>query len=260
MPRAGPAGDWAANARAWVRFVGRDPHREAFLDRALLAALGRVQGTRWLDAGCGEGRVARALALRGAEVLGVDIAAPLIAEARRRARRLEPLAARGRLQFETSGLAAAGLVQRGSLDGIVCALALMHVPRVAPALKAWARALRPGGRLIILLPHPCFMGPFTSWSARLPQVPRGAPRLEALEVRAYPVQGVQRFRFDPAFPATTTNHHHSLEALSDALALASFLTRRLIEPRPSAALLRRDPSWEPYARVPFFLLWDAVRA
>jgi hypothetical protein len=104
------------------------------------------------------------------------------------------------------------------------------------------------------------MGPFTSWAARLPQVPRGEPRLEALEVSAYPVRGVQRFRFDPAFPLPTTNHHHSLAALSGELARASFLTRRLIEPRPSPALVRRDPAWEPYARVPFFLLWDAVRA
>lgn len=260
MPRAGPAGDWAANARAWVRWVGRDPHREAFLDRALLGALGIVKGTRWLDAGCGEGRVARALALRGADVLGVDVAVPLIEEARRRARRLTPPAARARLSFEASDLAAPGLVPRGSLDGVVCALALMHVPRVAPALKAWARALRQGGRLVLLLPHPCFMGPFTSWSARLPQVPRGAPRLEALEIREYPAQGVQRFHFDPAFPRATTNHHHSLEALSRALADASFLTRRLVEPRPSAALVRRNPAWEPYARVPFFLVWDAVRA
>jgi TolA-binding protein len=63
--------DWAANARAWVRWVERDPHRAGFLDRALQDVLGaRLRGTRWLDAGCGEGRVARALARRGAAVLG----------------------------------------------------------------------------------------------------------------------------------------------------------------------------------------------
>jgi SAM-dependent methyltransferase len=240
-----------------VLWVERDPHRAGFLDRALLDALGaRLKGTRWLDAGCGEGRVARALARKGATVLGVDVAAPLIAAARRSARTL-PLAVRGRLSFATADLAARGLLVAGALDGVVCALALMHVAKPAPALRAWARALKPGGLLVLLLPHPCFMGPGTSWTARLPQVPRGPARPLALEVADYPERGVQRFRFDPAFPSATTNYHHSLEALSDALARAGFAIDRLGEPRPARSLVARDPTFAPYARVPFFLLVEA---
>ena len=256
------AGDrgWSANARAWARWVERDPHRQAFLDRAVRSALGTVRGARWLDAGCGEGRLARVLAARGADVLGVDIAAPLVAVARRRAQSVRPAAVRARMRFETSDLKARGLVPAGSMDGVLCALALMHVARIEPVLNAWSRALVPGGRLLVLLPHPCFMGPGTSWTARLPQVPRGAPDLEALAVREYPVTGVQSFRFDSAFPAPTINHHRSLEALSGAFATAGFLTRRLLEPRPPAGLVARDPAWRPYGRIPFFLLWDAIRA
>jgi SAM-dependent methyltransferase len=241
-----------------VRWVDHDPHRVALLDGAVRAVLGRVRGTRWLDAGCGEGRLARALALRGANVLGVDVAPGLVAAARRRARALST-AARGRLAFAVSGLAARGLVERASLDGVLAALALMHVPRLDPPLSAWARALKPGGRLVLVLPHPCFMGPATSWAARLPQVPRGEPALEELRVRDYPREGVQRFRFDPSFPAPTVNHHRSLEVLQDALAERGFLTRRLREPRPSAAHAARDPRWEARRRVPFFLVWEAVR-
>ena len=240
-----------------MRWVERDPHRAGFLDRAVSDALGaRLARTRWLDAGCGEGRVARVLARRGATVLGVDVAAPLITAARRSARML-PAAVRARLSFETADLSARGLLPRGSLDGVVCALALMHVARPGPALKAWARALVPAGRLVLLLPHPCFMGPGTSWTARLPQVPRGPARPLALEVSDYPVRGVQRFRFDPAFPKATTNYHHSLEAWSDALAGAGFAIERLGEPRPTRALVARDPSFAPYAHVPFFLLIEA---
>jgi hypothetical protein len=88
-------------------------------------------------------------------------------------------------------------------------------------------------------------------------VPRGPARPLALEVADYPVRGVQRFRFDPAFPARTTNYHHSLEALSGALFGAGFAIDRLGEPRPPRALVARDPSFEPYARVPFFLLVEA---
>ncbi|MGH7724460.1 MAG: class I SAM-dependent methyltransferase [Candidatus Eiseniibacteriota bacterium] len=248
--------DWVANARAWIAWVGHDPHREAFLDSAVTTALGRVRGRRWLDAGCGEGRLSRWLAQRGATVLGVDASAPLVAAARRRS----PAAFRKRLRYEVSDLAAPGLVPRGALDGVLCMLALQHVARPARVLKAWARALKPGGRVLVVLPHPCFMAPGTTWEATLPAVPRGRPQIGALRVPSYPARGRTVFRFDPAFPAATVNHHFSLETLSLALRTSGFLTARLLEPRPPSRLVARDPAWEPYGRVPFFLLWEAVRA
>jgi SAM-dependent methyltransferase len=213
-----------------------------------------VRGTRWLDAGCGEGRVARALAKKGATVLGVDIAPGLVTAARRRT----PSSLRGRLSFEVGNLSASGLISKASLDGVVCVLALQHSRRPQVALNAWGKLLKPQGRLLMLIPHPCFMGPATSWTARLPQVPRGPAAPLALEVRDYPVRGVQRFRFDPAFPAVTTNHHFALETWSDLLNRAGFAIRRLGEPRPTAALVRREPAFAPYARVPFFLLIEAT--
>ena len=57
---------------------GKDVHGEATLVRLL--APGSV-----LDAGCGTGRVAIELARHGIEVVGVDLDASMIAEARRRA-------------------------------------------------------------------------------------------------------------------------------------------------------------------------------
>lgn len=57
---------------------GQDVHGEArFLDRLL------APGARVLDAGCGTGRVAAELARRGHEVVGVDLDASMLAEARR---------------------------------------------------------------------------------------------------------------------------------------------------------------------------------
>ena len=61
---------------------GQNVHGEADLIEALLHASG---GTRVLDAGCGTGRVAIALARRGFSVTGVDADPPMLAAARAKA-------------------------------------------------------------------------------------------------------------------------------------------------------------------------------
>src|SRR5262245_11735681 len=50
----------------------------------LCAVLNLTAGSKVLDAPCGYGRISRALAQRGAQVLGVDLAVDLLAEAERR--------------------------------------------------------------------------------------------------------------------------------------------------------------------------------
>lgn len=62
--------------------AGRDVHGEADLVMTLGPAT-------VLDAGCGTGRVATELARRGVAVVGVDVDASMLAEARRRAPHLE---------------------------------------------------------------------------------------------------------------------------------------------------------------------------
>ena len=73
-----PIADWyAAQART-------GSHRH-FLDhqaRGLLEMAGDVSGKRVLDAGCGEGHVARLFASHGAEVVAVDISPRLLNHAR----------------------------------------------------------------------------------------------------------------------------------------------------------------------------------
>jgi SAM-dependent methyltransferase len=53
-----------------------------FVARSLLALVGPVGGQRILDLACGEGRIARALAATGNDVVGVDLSAGLLAMAR----------------------------------------------------------------------------------------------------------------------------------------------------------------------------------
>ena len=64
---------------------------------ALVETLGITKGLKVLDLGCGDGTTAIPEAQRGADVLGVDIAANLVAAGNKRAK------AAGSLQLQVSG-------------------------------------------------------------------------------------------------------------------------------------------------------------
>jgi SAM-dependent methyltransferase len=99
---------------------------------------GREPGVA-LDAACGTGRFAEFLAEHGHQVIGVDSSPDMLAHARRRV----PGGA-----FHLGELDRLPLPD-DSVDVIVCALALVHVPRLHPVLAEFARVLRPGGDLVI---------------------------------------------------------------------------------------------------------------
>ena len=92
-----------------------------------------------LDAACGTGRFAAFLARHGHQVIGVDSSPDMLAHARRRVPDGE---------FHLATLEQLPLPD-DSVDVIVCALALVHVPRLQPVLAEFARVLRPGGDLVI---------------------------------------------------------------------------------------------------------------
>ncbi len=105
-------------------------------------------GTRVLDLGCGIGRWSRRLAANGAEVTGVDLSPTMIAEASRRA--LDD-GVEARCRFVVGDVATLGF--DGAFDRVVCVTVLQHVLDDADrheALLGIARALRPGGKAVLL--------------------------------------------------------------------------------------------------------------
>lgn len=103
---------------------------------AVVRAIGPLAGKRVLDLGCGKGRFGSRLAEGGAEVVGIDLAAAMLAQAGGidRAR-----ASARRLPFAS-----------GAFDAVVAVEVLEHVGAVGPVLREARRVLRPGGRLAII--------------------------------------------------------------------------------------------------------------
>ncbi|MCE0761486.1 class I SAM-dependent methyltransferase [Pseudonocardia kujensis] len=97
-----------------------------------------------LDAACGTGRYAVRLAGLGHAVVGIDRSPDMLERARAKV-------PGGR--FLEGGLTDLPLPD-ASVDAAVCALALVHVPEVAPAVAELARVVRPGGRILVSDVHP----------------------------------------------------------------------------------------------------------
>jgi 2-polyprenyl-6-hydroxyphenyl methylase/3-demethylubiquinone-9 3-methyltransferase len=107
-------------------------------DRPPRIAKAQLQGLRVLDLGCGKGRFGRALAEGGAEVIGLDISAGMLAAAR----------GMDRVQASVRRLPFAG----STFDAALAVEVLEHVEtRLLDGVLAEARrVLRPGGKFLII--------------------------------------------------------------------------------------------------------------
>jgi SAM-dependent methyltransferase len=106
------------------------------------ARLGLRPGRRRaLDFGCGVGRLSAALARRVDEVVGVDIAPTMLAEARRLDR------SGGRCRFVCNDRPDLAVVPDGSVDVVYSSLVLQHLPRTLALayVTEFARVLAPDG-------------------------------------------------------------------------------------------------------------------
>jgi SAM-dependent methyltransferase len=132
------AAGWGERAAAYDRLTGRVT---AALAEPLLDDAGVGAGARVLDVGCGTGAVCALAARRGALPTGVDVAAGMLAEARRR---------HPGLAFAEADAAALPFPD-GSFDAAVGNFVLNHLPAPEAAVAELARVLAPGGALALSL-------------------------------------------------------------------------------------------------------------
>ncbi len=126
---------------------------ELYGERPDLAALPALLDASWTvgDLGCGTGHLAAALAPFVRRVIAVDESEAMLEAARAR---LAALEAPGEVELRPGSLEALPVAD-GELDAAVLSLVLQYVPEPAAVLAEAGRALRPGGRLLVLdlVPH-----------------------------------------------------------------------------------------------------------
>jgi 2-polyprenyl-3-methyl-5-hydroxy-6-metoxy-1,4-benzoquinol methylase len=120
---------------------------------AFLDLLGPVAGLRVLDVACGHGRITRELARRGADVAGIDIAGNLIRKALETEQN-EPLG----IRYIHADVTTPELLSDREFDMVTCSFGLSDIDDLDGAIAAISAALRPRGRFVFSVLHPCFAG------------------------------------------------------------------------------------------------------
>ena len=145
-----PVADWYIG---WVGEAGSDHHRRLAVP-AVLELLAPTAGQHILEIGAGPGVLAPAVARAGAHYTGVDASPRLLAFARRHH------GAYGRfVQGDATRLDALPELRANTFDSVVFMLSIQDMDPLDAVLGSAAWALRPGGRVVLLMTHPCFRIP-----------------------------------------------------------------------------------------------------
>lgn len=229
---------WEDSAAAWIASLGDtgDFGRRHVLDAVMLPAARAAAAAKVLDVGCGEGRFCRMLQAEGREVVGLDPAAALIAEARVR---------------DPDGVYVQGAAESlpfsdGAFGLVVSYLSLIDIADIRAAIPEMVRVLAPGGTLLV-----ANLSGFTSAGMELGWVrgADGAARHYALD------------RYGEEWSAWTAwrgirivNHHRPLSTYMRLFLEQGLVLRRFDEPVPDAAAPKEKA--DRYRRVPWFCVME----
>ena len=102
----------------------------------------RLSGSKVLDVGCGGGILAEAMARRGAQVTGIDLADKAL-----RVAELHLLESKLTILYSKAMAEDFAAEHPGEFDVVTCMELLEHVPQPESMVAACARLVRPGGKV-----------------------------------------------------------------------------------------------------------------
>ena len=234
---------WERHARWWQQSFtdGADPE---YVEQIVPCAATWLAGfDRVLDAGCGEGQIARQVAAgseggRPSFVAGVDIAHNQVREAHRRG---------GQVSY-VMGDATALPYRSAAFDAIVATLVFEHLGRLDRACAEVARVLAPGGRFVLFCNHPFIQTPGSGWiDDQVIEPPEQYWRVGPYLTESYSLEEVDR-------GVSIGFYHRPLSRYVNELAGVGLLIEHMIEPSPPPGFVAQAPEYEEITTLPRLLV------
>ena len=135
---------------ALVGDSGSDYHKEVIMP-GVYKLLDLPEKSEVLDLACGQGVFSRYMSKKGFSVHGVDVSQELIDRACSRSDKL--------IQYTLADATADEFLNDLSFDAVVCLLALQNIEKLESFFINVARRLKPGGKFVAVVTHPCFRIP-----------------------------------------------------------------------------------------------------
>jgi 2-polyprenyl-3-methyl-5-hydroxy-6-metoxy-1,4-benzoquinol methylase len=239
-----PSTPYDAIAAWYDAFVRSAAVAGDFVVQHLLQLVEDIHGQHICDLACGQGRVARALAQRGAQVIGVDSSSRLLAIASQY-EATEPLG----ITYRLDDAQALTTLADACFDGVVCNLALMDIPQLDAVFRAVWRILRPMGWFVFSITHPCFEAPHASWRT----APDGSI---SREIGTYFTQEFWRSDNPQGVRGQVGAHHRMLATYMNTLIQAGFVLARMSEPQATGTAAAQVPG---YQVTPAFLMVRCIK-
>lgn len=150
--------DWGDVADWYDQLVGEagsEFHRHVVLP-GTLRLLAAKPGEQVLDVACGQGVLCRLLAKGGVKATGVDAAEELIETAEDYNATLPADAPVPK--FRVADARELDHLPENFYDAAAAVLAIQNINPIQPVFQGVARCLKPSGKFVIVIMHPCFRG------------------------------------------------------------------------------------------------------
>src|SRR5919201_6531370 len=149
---------WDHNAAFWDERMGEgNDFVEVLIWPTTERLLDLRPRERVLDIACGNGLTSRRMAALGTEVIAADFSEQMIRHAKRRT-----VAEPNRIQYlvlDATNYDALLALGEGTFDAALCNMALFDMAEIDPLMRAVGKLMRPGGRFVFSVIHPCFNNP-----------------------------------------------------------------------------------------------------
>ena len=236
---------WGNEAEWYDEYLALDDsYQRQIIMPNIVRIISPAKGKKVLDIACGQGLFSESVMEKGASVIGVDISKELIDLAKNR---LKTKVSKEDLFLVSPADKMLSMgIKESSCDSAMCILAAQNIKEFDAVVKETAKILKPKGKFVIVLNHPCFRVPKQSdWHFDAQGGgPEGDPSYNIINgkktgrygrvVYSYMSEGVIKIdmhpgEYDRRKKSYTTSFHRPLQVYSKWLANAGFSISRIEE-------------------------------